>query len=251
MPQPLHIRVERKAFNERVVLSRIDLEVREREVVALIGPSGCGKSTLLRIAAGLERDYFGEVRLGDEPVLAPRRELGILFREPRLLPWLTVAQNVSFGDAPSAQTTQRAHALLEEVGLRELANAFPMELSPGMAQRVSLARALARQPQLLLSDQPFGAVDALTRDLLQELLLELVHRHGIAMLAETHDADEALMLADRVVVLPGTPGTQSTEIVNLDPPRKRSDLKPPRPHPAAMDELRNATALQSRLSRHG
>src|SRR3954447_4597185 len=171
MQAQLQIRVNRKAFNDRVILDNVRLELRAGEIVALIGPSGCGKSTLLRIAAGLERDYFGEVRLEDVPVLEPVSTMGIMFQEPRLLPWLNVADNVTFNTPHSKQGRERAHALLDEVGLREFAGAFPKQLSGGMTQRVALARALFREPAVLLLDEPFSAVDALTRIILQDLLL--------------------------------------------------------------------------------
>jgi sulfonate transport system ATP-binding protein len=242
MSAQLQVRVVRKAFGTRVVLENVRVDVREREVVALIGPSGCGKSTLLRIAAGLERDYFGEVMLENSPVVQPRRALGIMFQEPRLLPWLTNADNVAFGDRHSKESRQRAVGLLDEVGLREFADAFPKQLSEGMAQRVALSRALFRQPTVMLLDAPFSAVDALTRIILQDLLLELARRHFIAVLVVTHNIEEALILADRVVVMQSTPGARVGEIVNLRPPRSLQRT--------VLDRLRVSTAAEPRGTLH-
>ena len=251
MQAQLQIHVNRKAFNDRVILSDVRLELRAGEIVALIGPSGCGKSTLLRIAAGLERDYFGEVRLENVPVLAPGSTMGIMFQEPRLLPWLNVADNITFNTPPSKQVRERAHELLGEVGLREFAGMFPKQLSGGMAQRVALARALFRRPAVLLLDEPFSAVDALTRITLQDLLLEVARRRRTTVLLVTHDVEEALFLADRVVVMQRSPGTTFPEIVNLRAPRERSDaLLAPLRH-TVLDRLRGTAMTGNNNGSYG
>lgn len=187
----------------------LDLEVEAGAVVALLGTSGCGKSTLVRLVAGLERPEAGEVRVGRTRVTGPLRQVGLMFQEPRLLPWLDAAANVAFGlDAPlqkGAEGEQRVRELLAAVGLGDAGTLLPHQLSGGMAQRVALARALARAPEVLLLDEPFGAVDALTRAGLQNLLLEVAGRTGTTVLLVTHDVEEALRVAGRVVVLGGRP----------------------------------------------
>jgi sulfonate transport system ATP-binding protein len=199
----------RRDFGDRPVLSGLDLTVDDGEFVALLGRSGTGKSTLLRILGGLDPSYQGDV-------LVPERR-AVVFQEPRLLPWQRVLPNVSLGLKSS---TPRALSLgaLAEVGLRDHARAWPVTLSGGEAQRVALARALVREPQLMLLDEPFGALDALTRSRMHVLLRELWARHRPAVLLVTHDVDEAIGLADRVLVLDrGVIGF--TAAVTLDRPR--------------------------------
>ena len=226
MPALLSIRVARKAFSGQVVLENIRLDIEEGEVVALVGPSGCGKSTLLRIAAGLERQFAGEVRVAGQPVRAPSPAIGLMFQEPRLLPWLTVAENVAFSEDGARGARRHALELLEEVELYEWADALPKQLSGGMAQRVALARGLFRQPAVLLLDEPFSAIDALKRMRLQDLLLRVVYRHGVTALLVTHDVDEAVYLADRVIVLDAAPATIRTEVaVTLERPRQRTGVE--------------------------
>ncbi len=226
MPALLSIRVARKAFSGQVVLENIRLDIEEGEVVALVGPSGCGKSTLLRIAAGLERQFTGEVRVAGQPVRAPNPVIGLMFQEPRLLPWLTVAENVAFSEDGARGARRHALELLEEVELYEWADALPKQLSGGTAQRVALARGLFRQPAVLLLDEPFSAIDALKRMRLQDLLLRVVYRHGVTALLVTHDVDEAVYLADRVIVLDAAPATIRTEVaVTLERPRQRTGVE--------------------------
>lgn len=218
----LAVHVVRKEFRGRLVLRDLSLVLRQGEIIALVGPSGCGKSTLLRIAMGLEREFSGEASLSGRPVRRPVRALGLMFQEPRLLPWLTVAENVALGADRDADASRRALALLREMGLEERAGSFPRELSGGMAQRVALARALFREPEVLLLDEPFSAVDALTRARLQQLLLDVCTNRGIAVLLVTHDVEEAAWLADRVLVLAG--GTIRAEMPLSAPrPRDRAD----------------------------
>lgn len=200
-----------RKFGDRTVLDRMDVEIRDGEFVALIGRSGSGKSTLLRALAGLDRGVTG--------ALDVRGTVSVAFQEPRLVPWKKVRDNVSLGlRVPSA--SQVAGAALDEVGLTARADAWPLTLSGGEAQRASLARALVREPSLLLLDEPFSALDALTRITMHRLVLSLWARHQPAVLLVTHDVDEALALADRVLVLADGRITHSSPIT-LPRPRHR------------------------------
>ncbi|WP_329144025.1 ABC transporter ATP-binding protein [Streptomyces sp. NBC_01456] len=181
-----------RAFGDRVVIDGLELSVRTGEFVALLGRSGCGKSTLLRVLAGLDREITGEV-------LVPRRK-AVAFQAPRLMPWKRVWRNVLLG-LPGRPRREAAVRALTEVGLGHRADAWPKTLSGGEAQRASLARALVREPDLLLLDEPFGALDALTRLKAQRLVAELWQERGCAVLLVTHDVEEALLLADRVLVM--------------------------------------------------
>ncbi|MEU4028283.1 ABC transporter ATP-binding protein [Streptomyces anulatus] len=181
-----------RAFDGHPVIDDLDLALREGEFTALLGRSGCGKSTLLRVLAGLDREISGTV-------LVPRRR-AVAFQAPRLMPWKRVWRNVLLG-LPGKPERTVAEQALAEVGLSERAGAWPKTLSGGEAQRASLARALAREPDLLLLDEPFGALDALTRIKAQQLVAELWQRRGCAVLLVTHDVDEALLLADRALVM--------------------------------------------------
>ncbi|MGN8023862.1 ABC transporter ATP-binding protein [Phyllobacterium sp. 22229] len=181
-----------RRFGEREVLKDLDLDIAPGEFVALLGASGCGKSTLLRILADLDREMIGEVEV---PV---RR--AVAFQAPRLMPWKNVWRNVVLG-LPGRPDRQRALTALEEVGISHRADQWPKVLSGGEAQRTSLARALVREPDLLLLDEPFAALDALTRIKAQDLVGELWQRHGCAILLVTHDVEEAVLLADRVLVM--------------------------------------------------
>ncbi|MEV2250596.1 ABC transporter ATP-binding protein [Streptomyces sp. NPDC050147] len=209
------VRVEglTRSFDGRAVIDQLDLDVKPGEFVALLGRSGCGKSTLLRILAGLDRDIEGTV-------LVPRRR-AVAFQAPRLMPWKRVWRNVLLGlkGKPERGVAERA---LEEVGLKHRTNAWPKTLSGGEAQRASLARALVREPDLLLLDEPFGALDALTRIKAQRLVDELWQRRGCAVLLVTHDVEEAVLLADRVLVMDDGVIAYETEI-DLDRPRGISD----------------------------
>jgi sulfonate transport system ATP-binding protein len=191
-PSVVRIRGLSRRFGERAVLKDIDLDIGAGEFVALLGASGCGKSTLLRILADLDRDIAGDVEV-------PLRR-AVAFQAPRLMPWKSVWRNVVLG-LPGSPDKARAIAALEEVGIGHRADQWPKVLSGGEAQRVSLARALAREPDLLLLDEPFAALDALTRLKAQELVGELWQRHGCAVLLVTHDVEEALLLSDRVLVM--------------------------------------------------
>ena len=218
----LDLQVQRKAFGGRTVLQDVRLRLQPGECMALVGASGCGKSTLLRIVAGLEREFDGQVLLAGQPVQGPTRAIRFVFQEPRLFPWLTVAQNVAFDDDAARSQRPRIEALLAEVGLAGLADRLPKQLSGGQAQRVSIARGLFVQPKLLLLDEPFSAVDAFTRLRLQALLRSVARAHGITVLLVTHDIDEAVALADRVLVFEAGPGRIAAELpLALPHPRER------------------------------
>jgi sulfonate transport system ATP-binding protein len=201
-----------RRFGDRTVLAGVDLELERGELVALLGPSGGGKTTFLRLLAGLETPDGG--------TLTVPRERAVVFQEPRLLPWQKVWRNVVLGLRDGGR--DRAAAALEEVGLAGHADDWPGTLSGGEAQRVALARALVREPELVLLDEPFAALDALTRIRMHGLVLELWRAHGPAVLLVTHDVDEALLLADRVVVLRDGGLTLDVE-VGLERPRRRTD----------------------------
>ncbi len=210
-----------KAYAGHTVLEDVSLHLPAGEIVSLLGPSGCGKSSLLRIAAGLDQDYHGRLELN--PLLGFGRGsgLGVVFQEPRLMPWLSVAENVGFAHGWNADAAWIAQ-LLRDVGLTEQTQALPRQLSGGQAQRAAIARALYGRPQVLLLDEPFSAVDAFTRMKLQDLITELAQRYEIAVLLVTHDLDEAFYLSDRVLVLGGTPSRLQRELgVPLPRPRDR------------------------------
>ncbi|CAN5571757.1 ABC transporter ATP-binding protein [soil metagenome] len=205
-------RAVRKAFDDNVVLDGLDLDIRAGEFVAMLGRSGSGKSTFLRALGALDGDFDGDVRV-------PARR-AIVFQDPRLLPWQRVLTNVTIGLPATAAVRRRAHEALGEVNLTDKTTAWPRTLSGGEAQRVALARALVREPELLLLDEPFGALDALTRIKMHGLLLALCRRHTPAVLLVTHDVDEAILLADRVIVL--TDGAISFDVdVTVPKPRAR------------------------------
>ncbi len=225
----IHISKVSKEFvtGERRVLALedIDLSVGAREFAAILGPSGCGKSTLLNMVAGFERPTRGSVRAAGAQVSEPSPQRAVVFQEPALFPWLTVLDNVVFGPRtqgqPAAEYRARAQQILEQVGLVGFESHYPAELSGGMRQRVGIARVLIMQPQILLMDEPFGALDAQTRSLMQEVLLEVWERHHQTVLFITHDIEEALLLADRVYVMTARPG-RIKKIISVDMPRPRA-----------------------------
>jgi sulfonate transport system ATP-binding protein len=207
-----------KWYGNRQVLHGISLEISSSEIVALVGRSGCGKSTVLRVLAGLSPDHTGSREVAGPPAVA--------FQEPRLLPWQDVLTNVRYGlnraALPPDAARKRSERALAEIGLTDHAKAWPLTLSGGQAQRVSLARALVAEPRLLLLDEPFGALDALTRLSMRTLLLDLWRRHGFGVLLVTHDVDEAIELADRVLVLEGGRVAHTLEI---DDPRPAASAR--------------------------
>jgi sulfonate transport system ATP-binding protein len=204
-------------------LENVSLEVAPGEIVAVVGGSGCGKSTLLRAVSGLDRPSQGAVRLDGTAIDSPHEKIGIVFQEPRLLPWLTVAGNVGFGlaDRPEAERRARVAQTLERVGLSDKADVWPRELSGGQAQRVAIARALVPRPEVLLLDEPFSALDAFTRADLQDHVLALWADLRPTLVIVTHDVEEAIVLADRVVVMRPHPGRIADEIAIDDLPRPR------------------------------
>lgn len=218
----------RKSWQQVTALQNFSLDIAAGELVVLVGSSGCGKSTLLRMLIGLEPVTQGEIRINGEPVRGVGKERGIVFQEPRLFPWLTVIDNVMLGLADEKLSRgvkrQRALAMLERVQLQEFAHALPSRLSGGMAQRVAIARGLIASPQILMLDEPFSALDALTRHTLQQELLHIHRSAGTTTLLVTHDVEEAVALADRVVVLSPRPG-RIREVVTLalPHPRQRDD----------------------------
>lgn len=195
------------------VFENIHLEVRPHEVVCLLGASGCGKSSLLKTLAGLQNADVGEILFAGAALNKPDPRLGMMFQDPCLLPWLSVRQNVAFGltlDAgpklTKSEVKQKTELAMRWVGLQQSADVYPEQLSGGMAQRASLARALVRNPDILLMDEPFSALDAITRLEMQELLLQLIADRQSAVILVTHDIDEALILGDRILLMGGSPG---------------------------------------------
>lgn len=238
-----------KQFQDNMVLNDLTLDVKPGEIVSLIGPSGCGKSTLLRLLSGLEREHAGHLTIDNVEVTGPSRAAAIMFQEPRLLPWLNVRDNVRFGlrkDKPAAEGKALVDELLRQVQLDHAADLLPRQLSGGMAQRAALARSLAAEPQALLLDEPFSAVDALTRIRLQESLLEIWQRTGLTMLLVTHDLDEALYLSDRVAVMSSRPATlRELVYVSLPRPRDRRDPELLRLRSHLMESLHIVHATES------
>ena len=210
---------------ERIeALHHIDLIVNKGEFVCLIGASGCGKSTLLRIVAGFEQPSSGDVRVYDAPVTGPDSDRGMVFQDYALFPWMTVRENIAFGarqkKLPAAEIKILSEKHLEMVGLTAFADRYPYQLSGGMKQRVAIARVLANEAHILLMDEPFGALDALTREQLQDELLEIWARTQVTIIFVTHSVEEATMLADRVVVMTAGPGrVDSDNRVRLARPR--------------------------------
>jgi len=211
---PLRVDGATRRFRDRgrvnTVFEGLDLEVQDREIFVLLGPSGCGKSTLLRVIAGLDELDEGTVELAPSDDGEHVRDVGIVFQQPLLLPWLTVRENVSLGlkyrANRSAQSDDVVDDTLAEFGLADLRDSYPDELSGGQAQRVSLARTVVTRPRVILLDEPFGALDPLTRRTLQRWLLSIQQSLGLAVVLVTHDVDEAILLGDRVALMSPSPG---------------------------------------------
>jgi NitT/TauT family transport system ATP-binding protein len=208
------------------VLNRISLHIAPGQLVALLGPSGCGKSTLLRLAAGLETPTLGTITADDIPIIRPDPSRVVMFQDPTLYPWRTVRANVSLGLEARGLLRRQANRVdeaLSLVGLTQFAAAYPHQLSGGMAQRVSLARALVNDPRLLLLDEPLGKLDSMTRMTMQMELVSLWQRTGFTSLLVTHDVEESLFMSNRVIVLSDRPATIKADIaVDLPFPRHRS-----------------------------
>jgi NitT/TauT family transport system ATP-binding protein len=228
---PIVVRGVEKVFRtegrELVALSNIDLEIRQGEFVCLLGPSGCGKSTLLNAIAGFVVPTAGEILIDGRPVGAPGPDRGMVFQEYALFPWMTVAENVAFGleirKEPRAEVDRRVGELLALFGLSEFRDRFPKDLSGGMRQRVAIARVLALDSPMLLMDEPFGALDALTRRNLQDELLRIWADLRKTIVFVTHNIEEAIYLADRVMVMTYRPGTiKRVEPIELPRPRDTS-----------------------------
>jgi len=216
------------AKGEIVALKNVSFKTHKREFVCVIGASGCGKSTLVRILAGLESYTGGDVLLDGKPITGPGRDRGMVFQGYTLFPWRTVKQNVMFGlemnNIGTIEAGREADLWLELVGLQKFSNAYPHELSGGMKQRVAIARALVNQPRILLMDEPFGALDAQTRCKMQAHLLEIWRNIDITILFITHDLEEAIFLADRILVLKAHPG-EVVELIEVPVPRPRSTMQ--------------------------
>lgn len=215
----------RHGNTERVVLNNINLSIHKREFICVIGPSGCGKSTLSRVVAGLDDFHSGEVRVEGQKVQGPSSERGMVFQGYTLFPWKTVKENVMFGPLMKGVSPTRAEEMAREwiniIGLEKYENQFPHELSGGMKQRVAIARALVNEPKILLMDEPFGALDPYTRQKMQKHLMDLWQNIDITIMFVTHDMDEAILLADRIVALKANPG-EIKEIIEVNLPRPRS-----------------------------
>ena len=215
------------ASGSTVALQATDLSVAENDFITILGPSGCGKSTLLRMVAGLDTPTTGRITLDGQPVGGPGADRGMVFQSYTLFPWLTVLQNVCFGlrekGLPLAQQHDIAHGFLAKVGLKGFERHFPRQLSGGMQQRTALARALANNPRILLMDEPFGALDHQTRELMQELLQGIWEAERKTVLFVTHDIDEAIFMGNRAVVMSARPGRIKCDLpVPIDHPRHYS-----------------------------
>jgi len=211
------------------VLQDINLVVRPGEFVTLVGTSGCGKSTILRLVVGLDNEYNGEILLDGSLITGPGLERSIVFQEHRLLPWLTVEQNVALSlDTDERSPGEKSRAVVEHiglVGLKGFEKAYPRQLSGGMAQRAAIARALVPQPEILLLDEPLGALDSLTRSYLQQELLRIWRQQQVTVVMVTHDVEEAVYLSDKIVIMTPRPG-RIRKIVTLDLPHPRDRVDP-------------------------
>ncbi len=210
-------------------LKNVSFDVGDGEFVCLLGPSGCGKTTLLRIIAGLETLTSGDITLNGVSITGPDPKRGMVFQQYSLFPWRTVIDNVTFGlemqGIDKADSRKHAEKYIELVGLKQFKNSYPYELSGGMQQRAAIARALANEPEVLLMDEPFGALDAQTRNILQDELLRIWEQRHVTFIFVTHSVDEAVVLSDRIVVMTARPG-RIKEIIEVDLPRPRSRTSP-------------------------
>lgn len=208
------------------VLGQMDLFIASGEFVSILGPSGCGKTTLLRMILGLEKNFDGQLTIGDQRIVGPGLDRGVVFQDPVLLPWFRVEQNISFAlkdQAKNGHGLIRVRELIRTIGLEGWEKAWPKHLSGGMAQRVALARALVNTPDLLLLDEPFAALDSRTRSKMQDELLRVLNQQKTTTIMVTHDIDEALYLSDRVIVLSNSPATVKQVFpISISKPRSRS-----------------------------
>ena len=253
MPNPAsrpHLAIERvtKRFavgnDEIEALARIDVRIDAGQFVCLIGASGCGKSTLLRIVAGFEEPTTGEVKVHGKPITGPGSDRGMVFQDYALFPWMTVRQNISFGPRqrglPKEEIAGIADEFVRLVGLERFADRYPSQLSGGMKQRVAIARVLANNASILLMDEPFGALDALTREQLQGELQQIWARTGVTVIFVTHSVEEAVLLGDRVLVMSAGPGRIENDIM-IDLPRPR-DVSSPEFNSVRRDVARRLTS---------
>jgi NitT/TauT family transport system ATP-binding protein len=215
-----------------VAVDRVSFKITPGEFVSIVGPSGCGKSTILNMLAGLEVPSEGEVLIGGAPVEGPRPDVGMVFQQPHLFPWKSVRKNIAHGPRAkgksAVESRKIADGLIEMIGLTRFADAYPHMLSGGMQQRVAIARALANQPSVLLMDEPFGALDAQTRVVMQDNLLELRSRINATIVFVTHDIDEAIVLSDRVLIMSAGPGRILRDLaISLPRPRSNAILTDP------------------------
>jgi NitT/TauT family transport system ATP-binding protein len=205
-------------------LHNVSFDVEDGEFICLLGPSGCGKTTLLRIIAGLETHTSGEITLNGVPIIGPDPKRGMVFQQYSLFPWRTIIDNITFGlemqGMKKPEARKKVEKYIELVGLEQFQYSYPYELSGGMQQRAAIARALANEPEVLLMDEPFGALDAQTRNILQDELLKIWEQKNVTILFVTHSVDEAVFLSDRIVMMTSRPG-RIKEIVEVDLPRPR------------------------------
>lgn len=232
MAKLLQVNVARKDYHDAPpvqALGGVQFDVQPREFVSILGPSGCGKSTLLRLISGLDTNFEGQISIGERVVQGPARDCGIVFQEPTLLPWFTVRRNVEFaiGSAQDATTrSERARSLLLFLGLERFSDAFPTQLSGGMAQRVALARALFNLPDVLLLDEPLASLDELTRMHLQGELQRVLEKERTTVLLVTHNIEEAIFLSDRILIMSERPGRiVDSYAVSLAKPRDRGSVE--------------------------
>ena len=216
--------IDRKRGRETIALADVTMEIGKSEFACILGPSGCGKSTILNLVAGFEQPRSGAVLIDNRPITAPDRSRGMVFQQPLLFPWLNVIDNITFGPrmagAPAAQYAEQATRYVQLMGLTGFEKHYPYELSGGMQQRVALARAWISEPELFLMDEPFGALDAQTRLMMQELLLGVWERSRTTVMFVTHDIDEALFLADRIFIMTARPGRiKENFVVDFTRPR--------------------------------
>jgi NitT/TauT family transport system ATP-binding protein len=229
-PDMMQVNNVSKAFGEdwerEMVIENLSLKIRRNQLTAIVGPSGCGKSTVVNLLAGFERPDSGQILLDGRPVTGPSKDTLVVFQETALMPWLTTYQNVTFGpklrgDIPRAQLKEAADSIIETVGLKEFRDKYPLQLSGGMQRRAELARALINQPLVMIMDEPFRGLDAMTRQLMQEFYMRLCEQEARTNVFVTSELEEAIILADSLVVLSNRPATVR-EVVQIDLPRPRN-----------------------------
>lgn len=229
-PDMMQVNNVSKAFGEdwerEMVIENLSLKIRRNQLTAIVGPSGCGKSTVVNLLAGFEKPDSGQILLDGRPVTGPSKDTLVVFQETALMPWLTTYQNVTFGpklrgDIPRAQLKEAADSIIETVGLKEFRDKYPLQLSGGMQRRAELARALINQPLVMIMDEPFRGLDAMTRQLMQEFYMRLCEQEARTNVFVTSELEEAIILADSLVVLSNRPATVR-EVVQIDLPRPRN-----------------------------